>query len=244
MYYVTRVLTILNNHRVFVIGATFGALIVFALINLLYNPYRGHNKRLSRCTRCFNAYPDKVTFYSRNLPEEYRRQWRAFVNCGTDKPSLVFEFAPIKQRLLALWLFVGAACVQTTYIVVYFVVNANTAFLIMQPVFWLSFMLILLMRKLILRGIERHAKRVFASFVTSLSRATPRHPASVVNDTVKQLNQLNRQQVNDETVGKACEILRSKGLDQPRTVEEQRRINRALNGLLQSYAKNSKLTNG
>lgn len=244
MYYVLRVLNILNNHRVFIIGSIFCALIVFALINWLHNPYRKQNKRIRSCTRCFNAYPDKVTFYSRNLPEEYRRQWRAFVNCGTDKPALVFEFAPIKQRILALWIFVGAACLQTAYIAVYFVVNANTAFWIMQPMFWLSFMLILLMRKLIFRGNERRAKQVFAHFVTSLSRATPPHPSTVVHDTVKQLNQLNRQQVNDETVGKACEILRSKGLDQPRTVEEQRRINMALNGLLQSYAQNAKLTNG
>lgn len=244
MYYVMRVLNILNNHRVFALCVTFGALALFAAINWLHDPYRKQNKRMRNCIKCVNAFPDRATFYARHLPNEYRRQWRAYINCGTDKPALVFEFAPIRCRLLALWLFVGAACVMTSYIAVYFAVNADVGYLVMQPVFWLSFMLTLLMRKLIARGNERRAKRLFAQFVTTITRITPPKSSTVVEETVKELNKLNRQEVNDAVVGKAGEILRNRGLDAPRTIDEQRRINSALNGLLQSYAQNAKRNNG
>lgn len=239
MSYVIKLLTFLDAHGAIVIGALFGALALFGVVNWLSNPYRKQNKKIAFCTRNIRSFPAKVALFAASLPAEYRRQWRAFVNCGIDKPALVFEFAPLRKRVSALWLLIAASLVASTYIAVFVLVHRSLVYIVMQVVFWLSFALILIINKAIFKRNTRHAKQIFAQFVTQLSASTPKSHTTVVEDTVKALNKLNKGEVNDETVGKAGEILHCKGLSEDRTVEEQRRVNLALNGLLQAYAKNA-----
>ncbi len=241
MYYVMRILNILNNHRVFVLSALFAALLVFGIVNWAYDPYRKSNAKLKACVKGMRAYPSKVALYMAMLPADYRRQWRAFVNCKTDKPSLVFEFVPQKKRVVALWLLIAASVATTFYVAVFALVSMNFTYIVLQVVFWLAFTIILLVERVIARHNVRRAKQLFGQMVAQLTACTPASHTTVVEDTVTALKKLNKADVTDETVGKACELLRNKGLDgkEPRTTEEQRRINVALNGLLQAYAKNA-----
>lgn len=238
MYYVMKFLTFLNDHAAVTLGAAFGALLLFGAINWLRNPYRKQNRKLRVCIGNMRSYPAKTSLYMASLPQDYRRQWRAFVNCGTDKPSLVFEFVPKKKRVAAVWLAVASALVVTCYVAVAIAVRFNAAYAVVQAAYWLSFTLILLIDRAILRRNTRCAKRLFALLVSQLTLNTPKSNGTLVEDAVKALNKLNKGEINDATVGKASEILRGKGLDEHRTVEQQRRINLALNGLLQAYARN------
>ena len=86
---------------------------------------------------------------------------------------------------------------------------------------------------------ERKAKRIFARLVTELNRATeiPQSAAEQLDKTVAELKEFNKRDVNVVALSRASELLRSKGLTADRSVEQQRKLNGALNGLLQSYAR-------
>lgn len=239
MIYAVKFLTFLDEYRTVVLCSVFGALVLFGVVNWLRNPYRRQNKKFVVCTRNMRAFPAKAALYAAGLTSEYRRQWRAFVNCGVDKPALVFEFAPLRKRVAALWLLIAASVVASAYIAVFIFVRRSLVYVVIQAVFWLAFALFLIVDRAIFKRNARRAKQIFAQFVTQLTACTPKSRETAVEDTVKALTKLNRSQVTDETVGKASEILHSKGLSENRTVDEQRRINLALNGLLQAYAKNA-----
>lgn len=238
MYYLTKILTFLHTHCVVVLSAAFGALALFGIVNWLRDPYRKQNKKLRACAKNIRSYPHKTALYMATLPQDYRRQWRAFVNCGTDKPALVFEFVPKSKRIVALWLLIPASVLVSAYIAVAVFVQFNAVYAVIQAVYWLGFVLILLADKAIANKNARRAKHIFAALVSQLGRNTPKSCVTLVNDTVKALEKLNKSEVTDETVGKASEILHNKGLSENRTVEQQRKINLALNGLLQAYARN------
>ena len=238
MYYINTVLSFLNNHSVIILPVLFATVIIYGLANWLTNPYRKQNKRLASCCRGVCAYPDKAAKYADKLPEEYRRQWRVCVNCGA-KPSLVFEFVAKRKRLRLLWLFVLAALVSATYVAVFFVTQRYFSYLVFQLVFWLAFALVTVINVVVKRCQTKRARKTFARFVAQLNQCAP-FTSSEVEDTVKQLQQLNKHRVNDVIVGKASQLLHSKGLENNRTVDEQRKINSALNGLLQAYSRNAK----
>lgn len=239
MYYLMKFLTLLDAYRLAILSALFGALLLFGFINWIYNPYRKQNKKLRKCTSGIRSYPARTAYYAAGLPADYRRQWRAFVNCGTDKPALIFEFIPKRKRMVGVYPFVAIAVAMTLYIAVFAAVRTDFTYLVIQAAFWFAFALIMIANKAIERRYLRISKHIFAQFVSQLSVATPRKPATVAEDTVKEIKKLNKGEVNDAAVGKASELLHEKGLEEERTVEEQQKLNLALNGLLQAYAKNA-----
>ena len=70
---------------------------------------------------------------------------------------------------------------------------------------------------------------------TQLPQATPKTPAIPQNKTPTPTTPTAVQ--SDDIVQKAVQILHQKGLDCPRTVDEQRKLNLALNNLLQACCK-------
>ena len=237
MDYINTVLNFLHDNSVIILPCLFATVFLYGLVNWLVNPYRKQNKKLTACYRSVSAYPAKIARYAEKLPEDYRRQWRACINCQA-KPALVFEFVVKRKRSHLLWLFVLASIVSATYVAVFFVTASNYSYLVFQLVFWLAFGLVTVANRAVKRCQQSHARKIFARLITQFNRCAP-FRSCVVDDTVKQLQQLNRHEVNDTVVGKASELLRNKGLETNRTVEEQRRINNALNGLLQAYSRNS-----
>ena len=240
MSYILKVLSLLDSYSYIILPLLGVALILWGVINWLYNPYRKQNKKMRVCTKSIRVFPDKAPTYVYSLPQDYRRQWRAFVNCGTDKPALVFEFVVKGKRLRALLLLVLSMAISSVYIAVFALVTQNYAYIVFQCAYMLAFGLIMVANSAISRRYERRAKRDFAQFVALLSKVTPKSDSSIVEETVRELRKLNRQQVNDTAVGKASELLHNKGLETNRTVEQQRKLNQALNGLLQAYAKGAK----
>ena len=237
MYYINTVLDFLNNHSIIILPILLAAVLLYGTVSWLTNPYRRQNKRILACYRGVCAYPDKAEKFAERLPEDYRRQWRVVLVCSL-KPSLVFEFVPKRKRTYLLWLFVIAATVSAAYIAVFFLTQKYFSYLVFQFVFWLAFGLVIVANRAVKISQEKHARKIFARLIAQLNRCVP-IKSDAVEETVKQLQQLNRHEVNDGVVGKASELLRNKGLETNRTVEQQRRLNSALNGLLQAYSRNS-----
>lgn len=238
MSYIQTVIDFLNDYNVVIMPALFALVLLFGICNWCSNPYRKQNARLQLCTKRIISYPHKTALYANTLPEDYRRQWRAYLNSGAAKPSLVFEFVAKRQKTHLVWLFVITAVAAALYVVAFAFDTSNTGYLIFQVALWLAFGLTIVGNKAIKQHNEKKAKQTFAKLVAQLNRNLCCEQSSVViEDTVKQLQKLNKQPANDQTVGKASQLLHNKGLSENRSVEQQRKLNTALNGLLQAYAK-------
>ena len=242
MYYVSKILSLLNLGDFIFLPAIAAVELLFCILNWGSNVYRKQNKALSQYYKIIRSFPAKTAEYVSLMPEDYRRMWRAYINSKVEKPSLVFEFVTKRNKLKALWLFVLAAIASTTYVVVFAVLDTSKfGYLMFQVAFWLTFGLMIVINKAIAGRNLRNAKRIFAQLVTQLNANSEyTHCENIVDETVRQINQLNKYQVTDVEVSKASELLRNKGLDANRSVEQQRKLNGALNGLLQAYANNSK----
>ena len=152
----------------------------------------------------------------------------------------MFEFVKRNKRPRLLWLVILAAIVSSVYFAVFALVEQNYTYLVFQAVFMLAFGLIMVVNSAVARRQERKARRVFARLVAEMNKCYVR--GETTQDTVKELKKLNKHYVNDEIVGRASELLHSKGLETNRSVDQQRKLNNALNGLLQAYARNSART--
>lgn len=239
MQYFNVVFNFLNDYYAYVLPSVGLLLVIFGVVNWSCNVYRRQNRKMAFCTRIVAAYPQKVALYAQLLPENYRRQWRAFVNSGAQKPSTVFEFVPLRPKTHLVWMVVVAAACSTLYLAVCIFVNFQLGYVLFQVAFWLAFVLILAANKAIRRTNEKRAKQIFGRLVALLNRAAslPKSSDAVIEETVNKLNTLKKAEVTDDVIGQASELLRDKGLDGNRSVTQQRKLNVALNGLLQAYAR-------
>ena len=245
MEYIYVVLNFLNQHWLYVLPSVAALLLIFAVVNFASNVYARQNRKIAYASRIVASYPDKVILYANLLPETYRRQWRAFVNSGTDRPSNVFEFVRLRGKTHLVFLVVIAALVSSLYVAVFALVSMQIGYLVFQPAFWLAFGLIIVAIKAIRRKNEKRAKQQFGKLVALLNRAAtlPKSDDTIIEETVQKLNTLKKQDVTDVVIGQASQLLRGKGLDGNRSVEQQRKLNTALNGLLQAYARKAPRVN-
>lgn len=282
-------------YKNFILLAMFGILSVTALANFVRNAYGKQNIQLKKFNKKIVKCPSSVATEPHLLPNEYQRQWRAYVNSGCDKPSTVFEFVKLPTPYL-LWF---AHCVATATSVVYLVTAILLNYwslLATQIVFLLLSVIVLLVKNIIDKINLAHARKIFGKFLHDLNTVTQLYKntngqwqdnnfenrTSSQQPTFSTMGQLqttlqpSRQakgqnfssaegaQIQpspktqaqtppseqiapdqplqaepcDETiVDKAVRILRQKGLNNPRTAEEQRKLNLALNNLLQACCK-------
>lgn len=242
MTYITIVLQFIQSYDFIILPIIAALLLLCAVVNFAKNVYRKQNRKLIACTNKVASFPHKTAQYAASLPADYKRQWRAYVNSQVTKPSLIFEFVPVKSRIRLLGTLIFAALGSSLYIAAFAFDNSRHDYLVFQLVFWLAFALILVVSKVLSVKKENKAKRVFARFLNELNRAMERPQSAIeqIDKTVAELKEINKHDVNDIALSRASELLRSKGLSANRSVEQQRRLNSALNGLLQSYARNAR----
>ena len=239
MEYINVILNFLHHYCLIILPCIGALLLLFGVANWASNVYRKQNRKIAFCTRIISSYPDKVTLYANLLPETYRRQWRAFVNSGAEKPSKVFEFVPLRKKTHLVWLVVISALCSSLYVAVFALVSMQIGYLVFQVAFWLAFGLIVVANKAVQRRNEIRAKQRFGKFLSLLNSAAslPKSDDTIIEETVQKLNTLKKNEVTEGIVGQASALLRGKGLEGTRSVEQQRKLNTALNGLLQAYAR-------
>lgn len=240
MNYINTIIDFITLYDYFILPTISVVLAIFCIVNFCKNAYARQNKKIISVTRKICSYPDKTMQYANTLPTEYRRQWRAYLNSNAKQPSLVFEFAPIKYRVHLLRLFVLTAIVCCGYLVAFIFDTTRTDYLIFQIVFWLAFTLAMIADRQIAKFHERKAKQIFGRFVNELnhSSSTEQTPDEQFDDTINRIRNLAKCEHTNAVFDRASQLLREKGLNNgERTANQQRKLNNALNGLLQSYTK-------
>jgi len=148
MTYIKAVLQFITDYDFIILPVISLVLVCFGVINWTRNVYRKQNKKLTACARKIASYPHKTNQYATAmLPAEYKRQWRAYVNGKAEKPSLTFEFAPVKNSICLVRLFVLAAIVSVLYVVAFAFDLSRRDYLVFQIVFWLGFSLSMVVNK-------------------------------------------------------------------------------------------------
>ena len=237
MSYFETVVNFLTTYDYAILIVAFAFVWVFGVVNFCRNPYRKLVKQLNRCHRKL-LQGKNLADVCADAPVEYRRQWRAYANGGAERPSLVFEFVPAKKKATLVWLFVLSAVVSTVYLALFVLDTTHFLYVVYQVAFWLSFVIVTCISKAIFAKHEKRARQTFGKFVACLNAAIPaKQPQAKV--VVDKIDSLKKTDVDGATLQQASEILHQYGLENERTVEQQRQINQALNGLLQSYARNA-----
>lgn len=226
-----------NTYSDFFVIGMFLSLIFVAIVNWTYNPYCRQNRRLDKCSRVMTLRPEHVFDQPKLLSGDYRRQWRAYLNSHADKPSAVFEFVPKRHRVLCVRLLVLSTAVAVCF-AVSFAFSLTTSDILVFAVYALSLIVVLLLSRAFFLARERRAKRKFGKFVALLNKRNANcvPPASNLTEDILTINGLARKQPDDETLDRVAEILHKNGLDNTRTVEEQRKLNNAVNALLLAYS--------
>lgn len=239
MNYINTIIDFITLYDCFILPTISIVLAIFSIVNFCKNAYARQNKKLVAITRKICSYPDKTMQYASALPTEYRRQWRAYLNSNAKQPSLVFEFAPIKYRVHLLRLFIVSAIACCGYLVAFIFDTARTDYLIFQIVFWLAFTLVMIADRQIAKLHERKAKQIFARLLNELNSAASMEqtPDEQFDTTLNKIKNLSKCEHTNAVFDRASQLLHEKGLNGDRTVNQQRKLNNALNGLLQSYTK-------
>ena len=236
MVYLQKACDFFVHYDVCVLPSLFAAVWIFGVINWSANVYRKQNKLLAECQRKVLTGPKFTGVYVSALPREYLRQWRAYVNSKAERPSLVFEFVPRKKKTLCLPLFVACATVCTGYLALFFADTSHREYLVFQAAFWLSFCVVTFVNDNLFAKKEKTARQIFGKFVAQLN-SLKNVPQMQTQNLAKELDKLKKDVVGDDALTKASTLLRQNGLEGNRSAEQQRKINTALNGLLQAYSR-------
>lgn len=221
-------------HDRWILLATFAAVWVFGIANWCKNVYRRQNKKFELCRKEVLANSRFAAASIALLTEEYRRQWRAFVNSGAQRPSLVFEFVPLKNKFVCRHLVAVAALTSCAYLAVA-IWQGGAHYFVFQAAFWLAFAVVMMVDRQVFCAKQRRAKHIFGRFVAQLN--TVDFAAVAEGSLVDNLHNLKHCNPADG-MQQAGKLLHS-AAGQQRTAEQQRTVNKALNSLLQSYAKNA-----
>lgn len=240
MFYM-KVIDFLITYDVFILPAAFLAVWIFGIINWSKNVYRKQNRALETCRANVLRDPKFAGVFVAALPEEYRRQWRAFVNGKAERPSQVFEFVPRKNKTTAVHLFVLCTLVSCAYLALFVYDVSHREYLVFQFAFWLAFALVMVVDLLIFRKKEKRARQIFGRFVAQLNAVKPETDSGTDKTVAQKISGLKSSPI-EESIVRASKILRENGLEGERTAEEQKDINTALNGLLQAYSNSSAQT--
>lgn len=225
-----------TNSSLFFIGV-FACTLVFAVVNWIYDQYGATNRKLRKFLSKTMFDCDKAEQYLVRLPQEYRRQWRCYVNGNAASPSVVMEFAPVRKRLLLAPLFVLCCAVCLIYVALSFVDFSKTQ-LPLVFLFCVCSSQIFVINRAVANKNERKARRLFGQTVAVLNRYAKKTICSPdTGKVVAEINKLRNYPVTDETLAKASQILRESCPEQQRSADDQRKLNLALNSLLMAYSK-------
>jgi len=256
MSYVIAARDFFVNYDVFILPIAFALVWVFGIINFCKNCYRKQNKKINACRTRLLKNNSQAALVMCSAPAEYRRQWRAFVASGAQKPSQTFEFVPHKNRKSGVILVVLGALVACVYLAIFAWDTSRYLYVAFSAAFWLAFAIVMVVNALLFRRKEKRARQTFGKFVAQLNAVVAMQGDAVTDAARKQSfapqkatpkQQTVAQQIKSikrsDNVGasalqKASQVLRQNGLNGTRTAHEQRQINYALNGLLQAYSRN------
>ena len=183
------------------------------------------------------------------LPEAFESAWKDYRASAGRMPSEFFRLPKTIRPKVTNYLFPLFALFTGLMAALYFMSRGFSA----QAAVCVSAvpaMEILLkgLQNIVYRLRDIRSEKVFAVFCKNINRVfgqsyldTEKEPDLCLNrdvdEAVEKIEILKRGGIGEDTAKKVAEILNEKSLNKPRTVEQQKKINLALNGLLQTLSK-------
>jgi hypothetical protein len=224
-------------------------LLVSFVIFLCFNAYRNVNRQVAHAKKFLRLYLSKNRLVKVGgvIPPAYKHQWKIYTYTAGVKPSEVLTFNKQKQTSPLFWVNIACLAVAAFYVACYFVNMAYYRVIAYAVCYALCFALLTCLVAVIKRLREKTAYKTFYSFLMMLDCCFNRgyraaadedvteETKEAVRDTISQID-IIRGAGGPNVLARVSEVLREKGLDTDRSVDEQKLLNAALNGLLQSMA--------
>ena len=238
----------LAQNEIWVWCCAFGIVCLWFLANLFVNPYRRQNRVLKKT----NAYL-KQCFLTKsmpnvgkvNLPGEMSEGFQNYLNSQDKFPGEVIKFAEKQAKPKFCLLPVLANCIC-------FVLLCDKVVYNFVPVAILLFSLALQLSLIGLAGMRhRHGRKIVLQTTRLLDRLFGQSKVAKkqveianmcidkeVDDVIAKINFFKQNGINEQTAKEVANLLSHDKLNKIRTQEQQKRLNLALNGLLQVMSKN------
>lgn len=218
-------------------------LFVFGVVNFSTDPYRKDSKKIIRATKLLGK--DKESFgFVAELPYQYRYMWQVFALGKNVYPRDVFRFVKNKQRRYGIAL-TAAAVIFSLIIAVASVARGNIdPWLICGGAgFAVCFGAFLVGIKLKESAQVKRASLLLARFICCMDAVFGKNDGQVkavgeidenaTNELIDKIKFLRENGLPCVNAQKIASLLSTEKLSQPRTVEQQKKLNAALNGLVQ-----------
>lgn len=218
---------------------------VYFVVNIFVSPYGKYKRILKRdvkyLKRCV-ATKTPVNAAKLIIPKALRNGYANYLASDGRYPSEVMRF---EERALPS---VGF-CLTAAYVAAQFaLVGADLRYAFMPFVTAALFLAVWALITALRLAKKRRASKVTNVFLRYLDLTVGRNPAvrrtagdicddGAVDDVVAKINFLKENGVNENTAKEVAALLSDGRLDKPRTHEQQKRLNIALNGLLQVMSK-------
>lgn len=226
------------------LSATAIAVFVNATADDYYQTRRLFSKGKAMLRKCTQTTFSQAAFLD-TIPAEYREQWFCFTESKGLYASSVLEFAYLPQSTQGVLIYVVAILLSAAYGVIYGFFAQEIEYLL----FCLGTLLLLGIGFKLGSSAKnaklKKAQNAYAHWTNALdgffgkrhSLTDERNCASddEVDGVLEQINIL-RSMAHGDVAAKIAELLRDKGLYKERTVEQQRRLNSALNDLMLKLA--------
>ncbi len=218
------------TYRYYIFIALAVTFVTYFLANLLQNPYQQINARLAKGVKKINKKGANANIV-KYMDKTYKMQWNVFCRSQLARPSqvMLFDKQNFVYRLNLLYVFATIIALGVGY---YGIVYTQDVFLFVAVAFvlasYIGFSLVNLHKK----RCTKRAQQQFAKFVVQLNKNFYKKEQTSSGKIDKLKTALHQ-----DTLQKAQKILQENGLNKQRTAQEQQKMNVAMNGLLQAYAR-------
>lgn len=238
----------LAQNEIWVWCCAFGVVCLWFLANLFVNPYRRQNRVLKKTNAylkhcfCTKSMPNvgKVV-----LPGEIGEGFQNYLNSQDKFPGEVIKFAVLKAKPKFCFLPVFANCIC-------FVLLCDKVVYTFAPILILVLSLALQVLLIALADTRhRHGRKITLQTTRLLDRIFGQSKVAKkqvelanmcidkeVDDVIAKINFFKQNGINEQTAKEVANLLSHDKLNKIRTQEQQKKLNLALNGLLQVMSKN------
>ncbi len=248
MKYIYLTLKFLFEQNLLLFLVTFGLTVMFLFINILIDAYSSDNKKILKALKILPKCNKDYSSFAVSLPLIYQYQWQTFVKSKCAYPHDVFKFAMKKQRKVFTFLpatFVIVCLILAVYNVASGIYDQRVLY---AP---LCLALCLLLAVAIVQAVFKrktaNANKIFGKLICYLDAFFGKNysldttfipndktqTAINADELIKKVKYLRNSGVPSESAQKIANLLAEEKLDANRTVEQQRQLNLALNGLVQ-----------
>lgn len=250
---ITKILQILYTNCLYLFGVTTAILALYLAVNTISNDYAKDDNKIFRATKLLLSGKTDLGKFAVSLPLVYQYQWQAYIRSHGIYPSEIFRFIPHKarQRLMILS---GLSVVACLMVAVYSIYNnlLNSAEVFVPLALSVGFIVIGVLIRAVNKLKASKSSKSFERFTSVLDAhfgndfdfdGVNDNSREQTNELIKKVNFFKRNGVPAQSAEKIARLLSQEKLTSPRTLEQQRRLNTALNGLVQVLTRTNMDTN-